>query len=64
MARKATTRELGSEPLPDPIANFIDSEFALARESFATAPRAISPELRERADAFFLNAVKRFSESS
>jgi predicted nucleotidyltransferase len=41
MARKAITRELGSEPVPTPIANFIDSEFELAREVFETSSTSV-----------------------
>jgi uncharacterized protein len=62
LARKAETRELGSEPLPRAIAGFIDSEFALARENFPTRPRLIPHEFRERADEFFLSVVRRFNE--
>ena len=32
LARKAVTSELGSGPLPSPIGNLIDTEFAIARE--------------------------------
>ena len=37
--RKAETRELGAAPLPDPIAAFIDDEFAIARADFGIGPR-------------------------
>ena len=37
LARKAVTRELGSAPLPAPIAALIDTEFSEARERWPTA---------------------------
>ncbi len=58
-ARKALTRELGSEPLPAPIAAFIDGEFALARDSLEMLQVADNPGGRAEAEAFFLSAVQR-----
>lgn len=58
IARKAETRELGRGPLPAPIAAFVEEEFAAARELFETGPVAPSEEARERADAFFRDAVR------
>lgn len=58
VARKAATREFGRGPLPAPIAAFVEEEFAAAREMFETGPVAPSDEARERADAFFRDAVR------
>ena len=60
IARKAVTRELGSEPLPATIAAFIDAEFELARASIPEGGRA-SDSARAEADAFFLAAVYRLA---
>ncbi len=38
LARKAVTSELGSGPLPGPIGNLIDAEFAIARELWLDEP--------------------------
>lgn len=61
IVRKAVTRELGSEPLPAPIAAFIDSEFETARIAFAGADTPSPPAHREQAEAFFLAALDRFA---
>lgn len=58
MARKAETRELGTGPLPAPIAAFIDQEFLAARETFEPGPVAVPEEARERAEAFFRKVVR------
>jgi len=60
MARKALTRELGSEPLPAPVLTFIDGEFDRARDTFADARRPISPQSLQRAEAFFRATIRRF----
>jgi predicted nucleotidyltransferase len=59
-ARKAVTRELGSEPLPAPVLAFIDGEFENARAVFAGGRRSISPESLQRAEAFFRKMVRKF----
>ena len=53
MKRKAISRELGTEPLPEPIAMFIDTEFDKGRNLFEGKTARISNEARHRADAFF-----------
>ncbi|HEV2080434.1 MAG TPA: hypothetical protein VGR19_11140 [Allosphingosinicella sp.] len=58
MARKAETREIGTGPLPEPIATLIAQEFAAARELFETGPVRASPEARAKADAFFREVVR------
>jgi predicted nucleotidyltransferase len=57
--RKAETRELGKAALPKPIERFVDSEFALGRETLP--PRASRPdsEARSAAEILFRNAVER-----
>lgn len=62
MARKAVTRELGSEPLPAPIIAFIDGEFDRARDVFADAKQPITPESLHRAESFFRATLRRFDK--
>jgi predicted nucleotidyltransferase len=60
IARKAVTRELGSERLPQAVAAFIDAEFTIAGQAFEKpAPRR--EESRARAEAFFIAALRRLS---
>jgi uncharacterized protein len=61
IARKAVTRELGSEPLPPAITAFIDAEFIAARESFGRASIQPPPEHKARAEAFFRAALNRLA---
>jgi predicted nucleotidyltransferase len=60
MRRKAISRELGTEPLPEPIATFIDAEFDKGRNLFDGKAVRFSNEARRRADAFFQETAKRF----
>jgi predicted nucleotidyltransferase len=60
IARKAVTRELGSEPLPPAVAAFIDAEFTRAAETFEK-PVQRTEESKERAEAFFLAALHRWA---
>jgi predicted nucleotidyltransferase len=60
IARKAVTRELGSEPLPLAVAAFIDAEFAIAADVFEK-PTLRQEESRERAEAFFLATLRRLA---
>jgi uncharacterized protein len=53
LARKAVTRELGSGPLPAPIAALIDAEFADAHERRLDQPWRAEPEALAAADALF-----------
>ena len=64
IARKAVTRELGAGPLPSPIEQFIDAEFALAEETVPSAPRRLSPEAKSDAEAFFRHWVERLGSTS
>lgn len=60
LLRKAETRELGSSPLPPPIASFIASEFDQAREEFEGRFVQLPEAAKAEADAFFRKAVERF----
>jgi uncharacterized protein len=60
IARKAQTRELGSEPLPEPVREFIDKEFELARAQFEKLEPAPRDGARELCDHFFVAVLKRF----
>jgi predicted nucleotidyltransferase len=60
IARKAVTRELGSEPLPEAVAAFIDAEFAIAAQTF-DKPEPRQQESRGRAEAFFIAALRRLA---
>lgn len=60
IARKAVTRELGSEPLPPAVSTFIDAEFSIARDVFED--RGDRPmQRRDRAEAFFLATLRRLA---
>ncbi len=61
MQRKAVTRELGAEPLPAPIAAFIDQEFEIARPVFEGRLAIISDEARREAERFVREATGRRS---
>ncbi|CAA9485496.1 MAG: hypothetical protein AVDCRST_MAG91-250 [uncultured Sphingomonadaceae bacterium] len=60
IARKAVTRELGSALLPPVIENFIDAEFALARDTLPASPSLLSPDAKTAADRIFRRYVDRF----
>jgi predicted nucleotidyltransferase len=53
LARKAVTRELGTGPLPEPIAALIDAEFALARDTWLKEPARLEPGIIAAANALF-----------
>ena len=54
IVRKAETREMGAEPLPEPILQFIDLEFQSARQSFDAQIQTPSAYARQRCNDFFL----------
>lgn len=58
MARKAQTRELGTDPLPPAIAAFLAEEFEAARDLFETGPVRPSAQARAKAEAFFRGVVR------
>jgi hypothetical protein len=51
LARKATTRELGTGELPRPVANLLDSEFTTAREIWPSNPWRPEAAMVAAADA-------------
>jgi predicted nucleotidyltransferase len=57
--RKAVSRELGAEPLPAPIAAFIDSEFEVAKARFVGQRAMLSDEAKHEAERLFRNATVR-----
>jgi uncharacterized protein len=57
--RKSITRELGAEPLPAPIARFIDEEFDLARANFASRSEPASADARTEAEDLYRDLVRR-----
>jgi hypothetical protein len=59
MRRKAVSRELGAEPLPAPIAAFIDQEFETARPAFEGRQAVVSDEARNEADRFYREMTSR-----
>jgi len=59
MERKAVTRELGAAPLSRAVADFIDSEFGLARGGFETDTPGVPEETMHRAEQFYREVVKR-----
>jgi len=61
IARKAVTHELGAEPLPEPIAAFIDEEFEIARRQFEDARVVLTDEARSAAREFYGRSVLRLS---
>jgi predicted nucleotidyltransferase len=61
IARKALTREMGSEPLPTPVAVFIDSEFDLARKAFSGPALRSNKEAQRAMGEFFIATVLRLS---
>jgi uncharacterized protein len=63
IARKAVTHELGAEPLPEPVAAFLDEEFKTARERFEGSAGAVSNEARREAEALYRDAVRRCASS-
>jgi uncharacterized protein len=64
LSRKAVTRELGTGPLPKPVAAFIDSEFELARAGLLAEKRLPPPDFKVRAESFFRSTVLRLERES
>jgi hypothetical protein len=62
IVRKAQTRELGAAPLPEPIREFIESEFQLARGAFEARALPTSPEARQHCDDFFAATLRRLEQ--
>jgi predicted nucleotidyltransferase len=53
LARKAVTKELGEAPLPPPIRDFIESEFAVATRAFAPSSSRVGSHAIQAAEALF-----------
>jgi predicted nucleotidyltransferase len=62
--RKAMTRELGAAPLSPIVANFIDSEFELAREAFESSRAHPPQEIVQRAEQFYRMVVERLEREA
>lgn len=60
LARKAATRELGTGPMPQPLAAFIDRELEWARANAARRGRNQRHEQQAMCEAFFAETVRRF----
>ncbi len=58
IALKATTREMGSGPMPKALLTFIDEELALAKDK-EIATRSVTPEAVEAANALFRSITLR-----
>ncbi len=58
LERKAASRELGTAPLPAPLAAFIDDELAAARAQFSQDAAPLSIEARGEAERFYRRAVE------
>jgi hypothetical protein len=61
LQRKARTRELGKAPLPPEIREFVDAEFAIAREWIPPRSKPLSAKAKSDAEAFFRRAVSALS---
>lgn len=61
LAEKARTNEMGEAPLDPTLATFIDQEFALARAAWRPGDSALSTEAKARAEAFFLESLRRLT---
>ena len=60
LARKARTRELGVAAMPSPVRDFIDEEFALARDAFEGGYVRPTPDAITAAESVFRHFVRRF----
>lgn len=64
MERKAISHELGSAPLPRAVANFVDTEFELARGVFEGGGASASEEMFLRAEQFYRGVVERLEREN
>jgi predicted nucleotidyltransferase len=62
MRRKAMTHELGMASLPPVVADFIDSEFELARMAFEGGRARAEEDVIARAEQFYRNVVERLEQ--
>ena len=63
IARKAVTRELGTAPVPQPIIDFIEAEFAAAEPFLAGKLPLLDPEIKRDAATLFRETVIRLDSS-
>ncbi|MGJ5044650.1 MULTISPECIES: nucleotidyltransferase domain-containing protein [unclassified Bradyrhizobium] len=63
MQRKASTRELGTAPLPPVVAAFVESEFELARSAFSEC-RSSTAEMMQQAEQFYRTVVERLERET
>jgi predicted nucleotidyltransferase len=64
MRQKAITHELGTAPLPPVVADFIDSEFELARAVFEGGRARTSEEVLIKAEHFYRGVVERLERQT
>lgn len=64
LADKALSSEMGSAPLPESLAAFIDGEFEWTRQHVKPPSAAPEREARELAEAFFFKALRRYGAGS
>jgi hypothetical protein len=64
IALKAASKEMGSAPLPVAIRDFVDCEFALAREVFAPRSNTLNPDAKKAAEALFRTAIQRYAATT
>jgi hypothetical protein len=60
LACKATTREVGTGLLPQPLAAFIDEELEWVRVSTARCGRSQRREQHAMCETFFADTIRRF----
>jgi predicted nucleotidyltransferase len=64
MRQKAITHELGTAPLPSVVADFIDSEFELARTAFEDGRARMTEEVIGRVEHFYRSVVERLEQEA
>jgi uncharacterized protein len=64
MRRKAVTHELGTAPLSPVVADFIDSEFELARAAFEDGRARMKEEMIGRVEHFYRSVVERLEREA
>jgi uncharacterized protein len=64
IARKAITRELGTAPVPQPLIDFIEAEFAKAEPMLAGRLPVLDPDIKYQADTLFRETVMRLDSAA
>lgn len=62
--RKAASKEMGRAPVPASIGDFVDAEFATAREIFSSRNMTLNLDAMEAAEELFRMAVRRYAAAS